>query len=1023
MNLSGRSLIITLVILALLLVGLISYLAYSIFNLQQPAADPDSATIFLVDSSIRMGDPLGEGNTTKLENAQQIVSQAVNRLPETEVVSVHVFGSGVVPAGCEDSVNLVPVGQRNGSQVVSQVNSLRPGAEDAALVKAAIEAVEDLGKSGFAGAATLVIVTGGIGTCGLDDGLITRAANPYPIELTIRPIFISSDREAEGFTFSNNISGSEISVANPDDIAGVVEEIISGNTPAPPPILDVETATPTETPVAPILETDFETETPTEAPAQLETAQPTESSVEPEATPTEEPDEPTPTRGIPTLNPPTQTIDPNATPTAIPTPTETPTGPIETPEPTNTAIPATSTNTPVPGNTDTPVPNTPTQETPNEPTSRLSIVDISVGESEGSVFVVVSRTSPNSKRVLVNYDSSNGSAIAGSDYFQVNGQLTWEANQGGEQTIKVDIIDDQVLEPSEAFNIQLSGAVNAEIQDGSAVVTIQDNESGDIIINPQSISVSEGAGKTSAAITLNGSPLAPVTVGLSTTNGNLCIPESSVTLDSTNWDSGVSISVTIVDNPGSDGSGAQTCTIQTSASSSTDSSFNGINPADINITIVDNDATYVDGTCTDADNNAICDDGIRFRTIQAAINNGNSGSSPVLNIIVSSSPHQESGIVVSRGINLSGPDGTIVQAANSSDSASNRIMTINGGVTATIDNLTLENGNAGGENGGAILNNGTLNLVNITLKNNKTNGSGGAIATTGALTATGGGFDSNFSGTCGGAVFVDSSGSANISQSNVARNESGSNGGAICANGFAGVTTSSLMGNIAAGNGGVLFVNAGGSVEPFIDSSTVSNNRANNGGAIYINNGSKARTSGATYSYNQAAGGAGGAIYAVGDFTTWNVTISGNQSSNGGAGIENQSGITNIFNSTIAFNTSLAGTPSGVSGLASVFNSIIDGNVGGDCTGSLKVFYALIGSVADSCVITEIEDSVNQINKSAGLGSLKNNGGDTETHLPANPGNAIETGWPKDKGCEGADQRGNPRPNNDAPCDIGAVER
>ena len=69
--------------------ALIGLLMYNILTWSRP--DQSSATIYLVDSSIRMAEPLGEGSTSRLEAAQQFVSQSAIRLSNSEIVSVHVL--------------------------------------------------------------------------------------------------------------------------------------------------------------------------------------------------------------------------------------------------------------------------------------------------------------------------------------------------------------------------------------------------------------------------------------------------------------------------------------------------------------------------------------------------------------------------------------------------------------------------------------------------------------------------------------------------------------------------------------------------------------------------------------------------------------------------------------------------------------------------------------------------------------------------------------------------------------------
>lgn len=1029
---SGRSLIITfLVIVAILLLLLIGLLSYNIWVLGQDDLAEESATLYLVDSSIRMDEPLGDGDTTRLEAAQRFVSQSAIRLPESEIISVHIFGSGASQVGCDDTMLLVPLSAGNQNAVVDQVGGLQAVSDDAPLVKAALEALEELVETQpeFSGTVQLIIVTGGNGTCNDDLEQIVRTANFYGLELEIIFVPVNSNREAgEGITIPSILGAQEIAIVDEEGIESVIDLINSGATPVSLIITNPAEGDSTEevgTPTPPILEIAEFTDTPTPLSTNTNTPVPTSTPLPPTAT-----NEPENTPTIPALNPtqtpngtPDATFTPTATATATATNTTIPTATAtHTPTPvpnqptataTNTNVPPPSpTNTSVPANTPTPV-NTPS---PQEPTiSRIAVSDVIVNESVGTAFVVLTRRDVNSRSVLINYDTSNGTALAGQDYTAASGQVTWAANEGGEKSVVVQILDDQILESSESFNFTLSNPVNATFDNNTAVVTIQDNESGDILINPPLISVSESAGTTSAAITLNGQPSDTVSVNLSSSNPDLCRPTSPVTLNSSNWSSGVPIVITIVDDFDTNTVGVESCTIQTSASVSSDANFNGVNPVDITIRVIDNDAIYVDHTCSDSDNNSICDDGIRFRTIQSAIDNGFAAGA--LNIIVTTGPHTESGITVNKNINLTSSGNLVLQAAENVNAATGRIMTINSGISASVSNMILQNGSVSSGDGGAILADGDLTLNNVTFQNNRAADSGGAVSSSGQLSISSSQFANNNAGNCGGAVRIKDGSSANFNVVSFTSNQANA-AGAVCVDGSFFHNNGNYSGNIATSNAGALLINSPDESE--ITNITFSNNRGAAGGAIYVNTGSALKIGGTTLSFNQSTTGSGGAIQTDGDLSVFNVTISGNQSGSGAAGVHNGGGIVNLYSATIAFNTSLAGTPSGTFGTMTLINSLLDANTGGDCSGSLDIFYSLIGSVPGSCTIDE-NGTVNQLGVSAGLASLTNNGGDTETHLPANPGPAIDTGSP-DGGCLGFDQRGTGRPQG-AGCDIGAVER
>jgi Zn-dependent metalloprotease/phosphatidylethanolamine-binding protein (PEBP) family uncharacterized protein len=103
----------------------------------------------------------------------------------------------------------------------------------------------------------------------------------------------------------------------------------------------------------------------------------------------------------------------------------------------------------------------------------------SVNEGNGSAVITVSRTGSTVGNATVNYATSDGSALAGSDYVTTSGTLSFAGGEAS-QTFIVPIIDDAQIEGSEAIVLSLSNVVGAEPGDlTGATLTINDNDSGD----------------------------------------------------------------------------------------------------------------------------------------------------------------------------------------------------------------------------------------------------------------------------------------------------------------------------------------------------------------------------------------------------------------------------------------------------------------------------------------------------------------------------------------------------------------
>jgi hypothetical protein len=95
------------------------------------------------------------------------------------------------------------------------------------------------------------------------------------------------------------------------------------------------------------------------------------------------------------------------------------------------------------------------------------------GTTQVNLTVTLSRVS--NDVVTVKYATSNGTALAKSDYTAASGTVTFQPGQT-KRTIPVSIKGDRTREADEAFTVRLSNAVRATIEDGSATVTIRNDD-------------------------------------------------------------------------------------------------------------------------------------------------------------------------------------------------------------------------------------------------------------------------------------------------------------------------------------------------------------------------------------------------------------------------------------------------------------------------------------------------------------------------------------------------------------------
>jgi hypothetical protein len=161
------------------------------------------------------------------------------------------------------------------------------------------------------------------------------------------------------------------------------------------------------------------------------------------------------------------------------------------------------------------------------PLPSVSIGDATVAEGDTgttAVTLTVTLSEASASEVTVAWATSDGSAAAGSDYTAASGTLTFAPGETS-KTITVFVSGDTAVEPNEAFTVTLSSPGGAEIGDGSASVTITNDDApaGGPTLSIADLSVVEGdKGKgswVSVTVTLSEAAATDVTVDFTTIDG------------------------------------------------------------------------------------------------------------------------------------------------------------------------------------------------------------------------------------------------------------------------------------------------------------------------------------------------------------------------------------------------------------------------------------------------------------------------------------------------------------------------
>ena len=149
----------------------------------------------------------------------------------------------------------------------------------------------------------------------------------------------------------------------------------------------------------------------------------------------------------------------------------------------------------------------------------VSITDAPpVAEGDTAEFAVtLSRAS--GQAVTVAFATADGTARVGTDYTRTAGALRFEPGVTA-QTIQVRVLDDEILEQTEHFTVELSDPAGATLEDGSGTGTITDNDEGRLpaLAVDDAAPVIEG-GTALFPVTLSAPSEQVVTVAFATADG------------------------------------------------------------------------------------------------------------------------------------------------------------------------------------------------------------------------------------------------------------------------------------------------------------------------------------------------------------------------------------------------------------------------------------------------------------------------------------------------------------------------
>ena len=161
--------------------------------------------------------------------------------------------------------------------------------------------------------------------------------------------------------------------------------------------------------------------------------------------------------------------------------------------------------------------------TDDDPLPVVSVDDVSTAEGSSgtrNATFTISLSTVSGRSITVNWATTAGTAIAGTDYVAASGTRTIAAGSTT-ASVAITVNGDTQPEGDETFGISLSNPVNATVGDGSGAGTIA-NDDGLPVVSVNDVTVTEGdAGTTSATFTISLSTASgqAVTVAWATTAG------------------------------------------------------------------------------------------------------------------------------------------------------------------------------------------------------------------------------------------------------------------------------------------------------------------------------------------------------------------------------------------------------------------------------------------------------------------------------------------------------------------------
>ena len=222
--------------------------------------------------------------------------------------------------------------------------------------------------------------------------------------------------------------------------------------------------------------------------------------------------------------------------------------------------------------------------TPHVPPDPLITLSATSPVTEGSDSTLTATVPSNvSGDLTINIDVTGGSAS--SDDYTAPASITIP-NGNNEATGTLDVTDDSRSEPDETIDLQ---ATASGYQNGSATITVTDDDQAGVQVTPTNLTIDEG-GSESYQVVLTSEPSDPVTITLTHSgSSDVSTPTTSLSFQPTTWDDAQTVTLQAAED---DDAKVDQASYSHSAASD-DGDYDGIAVAAVSVTVTENDTAGV----------------------------------------------------------------------------------------------------------------------------------------------------------------------------------------------------------------------------------------------------------------------------------------------------------------------------------------------------------------------------------------------------------------------------------------------